>query len=271
MSAWTSRHPNRPTTPTGSGSSTVDSGSRSSRGPRSDRGVSSVEGCPGRNSSGCFGAIQATCPGGSGRDNWRNSAACTRLGGADVQERRTRVWVPPVGPSCVHEARSVGRVPRSAQHAGVGGIERRATIDERDDMVDRQVMRRVGRMVGTITRAYVAVLADVAGDHPFGQARPSRVRMEVMVGTDARQARMAAAATPRAAGDHTADRTELHPRPAGDLAARLTLVTLDCGLVDIATSVGRVSAAVHPPAVLRLRDQDRTASGRDSSNLDAWH
>jgi hypothetical protein len=37
-------------------------------------------------------------------------------------------------------------------------------------------------------------------------------------------------------------------------------VTLDCGLVDIATSVGRVSAAVHPPAVLRLRDQPARAA-----------
>jgi len=110
-------------------------------------------------------------------------------------------------------------------------------------------------MLGTIARADVAVLADVAGDHPLGQAGPSRVRMDVMVGPDARQPRVLAAPTPRTAGDHTADRAELHPRPAGDLAARLTLVTLDCGLVDIATSVGRISAAVHPPAVLPLRGQ----------------
>ena len=66
MSAWTSSHPSRPTAPTGSGSSTADSGSRSSRAPRSDHGVNSAEGCPRRNSSGCFAAIQATCPGGSG-------------------------------------------------------------------------------------------------------------------------------------------------------------------------------------------------------------
>jgi hypothetical protein len=52
-------------------------------------------------------------------------------------------------------------------------------------MVERQVTRRVRRMLGTIARAEVAVLADVAGDHPPRQARPSRVRMDVMVGTDA--------------------------------------------------------------------------------------
>ena len=97
------------------------------------------------------------------------------------------MWVPPVSPSCVHEARSVGRVPRPAQHAGVGGVERRATVDERQDMVERQVMRWVRRMVGTIARADVAVLADVAGDHPLGQAGPSRVGMHVTVGPDARQ------------------------------------------------------------------------------------
>jgi len=84
----------------------------------------------------------------------------------DVQECSARVWVPPVDPSCVHEARSVGRVPRATQHAGVGGIERRATVVERQDMVERQVPRWMGRMLGTIARAYVAVLADVARDHP---------------------------------------------------------------------------------------------------------
>jgi hypothetical protein len=36
----------------------------------------------------------------------------------------------------------------------------------------------MGWMLGTIARAYVAVLADVAGDHPLGQASPSRVRVE---------------------------------------------------------------------------------------------
>jgi hypothetical protein len=66
-------------------------------------------------------------------------------------------------------------------------------------------------MLGTIARAHVAVLADVARDHPPGQASPSRVRMDVMVGTDARQARMLAAASSRSARDDTTDRAELHP------------------------------------------------------------
>jgi len=145
------------------------------------------------------------------RDFWRNSAACAHLGGAVFQERRTRVWGPPVGPSRVHEARTVGGVPRSAQHAGVGRVEWRATVDERGDVVEHQVARRMRRMLDTITRAYVAVLADVAGDHPLGQAGPSCIRMDVMVGTDARQARMLAAASSRSAGDDTADRAELHP------------------------------------------------------------
>ena len=144
------------------------------------------------------------------------------------------MWGPPVGPSCVHEARSVGRVPRAAQHAGVGGVERRATIDERQDVVERQVTRWMRRMLGAIARAYVAVLADVTSDHPLGRASPSCIRMDVMVSTDARQARVLAAPTPWSAGDHTADCAELHPRPAGDLAARLTLVTLDCRPLDIA-------------------------------------
>jgi hypothetical protein len=110
-------------------------------------------------------------------------------------------------------------------------------------------------MLGTIARADVAVLADVAGDHPLGQASPSRISVKVMVGPDARQARMLAAASSRSTRDDAADRAELHPSSAGDLATRLTLVTLDCRPVDIATSVSRGHAAVHPPAVLRLQGQ----------------
>jgi hypothetical protein len=119
-------------------------------------------------------------------------------------------------------------------------------------------------MLGTIAWADVAVLADVAGDHPLGQERPSWISVNVMVGTDARQAWMLAAASSRSARDHAADRAELHPRPAGDLAARLALVTLACRPVDIATSVVRVDAAVHSPAVLRPQSQgprDAVASG----------
>jgi hypothetical protein len=164
------------------------------------------------------------------------------------------VWVPPVGPSCVHEARSVGRVPRSAQHAGVGGIERCATIGERQDMVERQVPRWMRRMLGTIARADVAVLADVAGDHPLGQAGPSRVGMDVMVGTDARQARMLAAASSRSARDDTADRAELHCS-LGPTVSPLTLVTLDCTPVDIAMSVNGGVCGVYSLGVLRLRSQ----------------
>jgi hypothetical protein len=172
--------------------------------------VNSVVGSPRRNSSGCCAGIQGTCLGDSDRDFSRNSATCVHMGGADVQDRSARVWVPPVDPSRVHEACSVGRVPRAAQHAGVGRIERRATINERQDMVERQVTRWMRRMLRTITRAHVAVLADVTSDHPLGHASPSRVRMDVMVGTDARQPWVLAASTPRAAGDHTADRAELH-------------------------------------------------------------
>jgi hypothetical protein len=105
-------------------------------------------------------------------------------------------------------------------------------------VVERQVARRVRRMLGAIARAYVAVLADVARDHPLGQASPSCIRMDVMVGTHARQARMLAAASSRSAGDHAADRAELHD--AGRLSARssgnaapVPSVTLDPTLVDI--------------------------------------
>jgi hypothetical protein len=78
-------------------------------------------------------------------------------------------------------------------------------------VVERQVARWMRRMLGTIARAHIAVLADVTSDHPLGQASPSCIRMDVMVGTDARQARMLAAASSRSARDDTADRAQLHP------------------------------------------------------------
>ena len=123
-------------------------------------------------------------------------------------------------------------------------------------------MRRVLRI---IARAYVAVLADVAGDHPLGEASPSRVRMDVMVGTDARQPGVLAAPTPWSARDDAADRAELHrsQRPSWKVRVLtlVTLVTLDCGLFDIAPSVSGVGAAVYSPAVLRLRGQGSTCCG----------
>jgi hypothetical protein len=109
-----------------------------------------------------------------------------------------------------------------------------ATIAERHDVIERQVTRRMRRMLGTIARADVAVLADVPGDHPLGQASPSRVRVDVMVGTDARQPRVLAAPTPCSARDDAADRAELHRLPCLRAMPRLTLVTLDCRPLDIA-------------------------------------
>jgi hypothetical protein len=56
--------------------------------------------------------------------------------------------------------------------------------------------------------------------------------MDVVVGTDARQARMLAAASSRSAGDDTTHRAQLH-----------------------LPIVGGLGGAVYSPAVLRLQDQ----------------
>jgi hypothetical protein len=72
---------------------------------------------------------------------------------------------------------------------------------------------------------------------------------------------MLAAASSRSARDHAADGAELHQarrRPAqrstnAAAVPRLTLVTLDCTPVDIATSVHGAGMAVHSPTVLGLR------------------
>lgn len=184
---------------------------------------------------------------------WRNPAVRTQSPGADFGERRTCVWGPPVGPSGVHEAGSVGRVPRTAQHAGVDGVERRAAVGERLDVVERQVARWMRRMLGTIARAHVAVLADMARDHPPRQAGPSRISVDVMVGTEARQARMLGAAPASAAGDNTADRAQLHRGYRPRAVPPLTLVTLESTPIDIEWSVNGGASRVHPLWVLRLR------------------
>jgi len=111
------------------------------------------------------------------------------------------------------------------------------------------------RMLGTIARADVAVPADVARDHPLGQAGPSRISVNVMVGTEARQASVLCAAATRSAGDDTTDRAQLHGSRRLGAVSPLTLVMLDCRPVDIAMSVVEKVAAVYSPAVLRLQDQ----------------
>jgi hypothetical protein len=117
----------------------------------------------------------------------------------------------------------------AAEHGGVGDVERRTASGERGDVIDGQVGGGVVRAL--VARADVAVLPDVARDHPPGQASPSGIGMDEMVGTNARQAWMLAAASSRSAGDDTADRAELHGR-----------------IVDGAAGV------VYSPAVLRLGD-----------------
>jgi hypothetical protein len=110
-------------------------------------------------------------------------------------------------------------------------------------------------MLGTFARADVAVLADVARDHPLGQAGPSCIRMDVVVGTDARQARMLAAASSRSARDDAADRAELHGSRRIRAVSDLPLVTLECTPVDIATSLPGEGGGVYSPRVLRLRSR----------------
>ena len=72
--------------------------------------------------------------------------------------------------------------------------------------------------------------------------------MDVMVGTDARQTRMLAAASSRSAGDHAADGAELHGFPRRIRAVSdLTLVTLECTPVDIVKSVLGEGGGVYSP------------------------
>ncbi len=124
------------------------------------------------------------------------------------------MWGPPVGVSG-----ALGRVAGAAEHRAVADVERRTARGQRHDVVDGQVSSRVGGAL--VARADVAVLPDVPGDHSLGQARPSWVRVDAMVGTDARESRVLAAAAARSAGHDAADRAELHAVPMSTrIAAR---------------------------------------------------
>ena len=196
--------------------------------------MNSAVGSPRRNSSGCCAGIRGACPGDSDRDLSRNSAACVHMEGAVFHGCAYGRVYPTPG---IDQPRAVGRVARATEHASVVRIERRAALDQCQHVVSGQITRRVGRMFGAIAWADPAVLPDVPIDHAPRQAGPARVGVNVMVGADARQAGMLAAASSRSARDDTADRAELHPRIVGGLAG-----------------------AVYSLAVLRLRDSRARAS-----------
>jgi hypothetical protein len=161
-----------------------------------------------RNSSGCCAGIQGTCPGDSDRDFSRNSAACVHLGGAVFQERRTRVWGPPVGVSG-----ALRRVARATEHGAVADVERRTTSGERHDVIDGQVARRVGAAL--VARAPVPVLAVPGTEHAGAETLPGPRAVEGVVPAAVGLPSMVSAAATRAAGDDTTDRAELHPRIVG--------------------------------------------------------
>jgi len=102
------------------------------------------------------------------------------------------------------------------------------------------------------------MLATPGAEHPGAEPLPGPRAVQGVVPAAVRLPSVVSAAATRAASDDTADGAQLHGSPrsgADSAAAPLTLVTLDCGRVDIETSVGRVDAAVYSPTVLRLRVQ----------------
>ena len=128
-------------------------------------------------------------------------------------------------------------------------------------MIGGQVACRV--RVAPVAGAHVAVLPDVPGDHSLGQACPSRVRVDTVIGTDAGESRVLGAAAGCSIGHDTTDRAELHQArrlpthrsTRGAAVPRLTLVTLDCALFDITKSVAEADAGVYPSWVLHRGDQ----------------
>jgi len=128
------------------------------------------------------------------------------------------------------------RVARAAEHGAVADVERRAASGERHDAIDGQVRGRVGG--APVARAPVPVLAAPRSQHAGAQPLPGPRAVQGVVPAPVGLPGVLGAATPRAAGDDTTDRAQLHPR-----------------IVDGA------AGAVYWPAVLGLRAHSRSASG----------
>jgi len=180
--------------------------------------------------------------------SWRNSAACTHMGGAVFQERRTRVWGPPV-----RLCRTLGRVARSAEHGAVADVEGCAAGGERHDVIGGQVASLMS--VAPVARAPVAVLAAMPRDHPRAKTLPCPGVVEGVVPAAVRQSSVHGAAATRSACDDTADRAELHG-PARlsrkvHVLTLVTLVTLDCSPSTSASVPSRPEAEVsRGPSIL---------------------
>jgi hypothetical protein len=132
--------------------------------------------------------------------------------------------------------RTLRRVARAAQHGGVGDVERRTASGERDDVIDGQVRRSVGRT--PVARTPVAVLAAPGTKDAGAEPLPGPRAVQGVVPAAVGLAGVLGAAATRAAGDDTTDRAQLHPR-----------------------IVAGVAGAVYSPPVLRLWDHDEV--GRD--------
>jgi hypothetical protein len=140
---------------------------------------------------------------GDHRDYSRNSAACTQREGAVFHERRTRVWVPPV-----RGRRTLRRVARPTEHSEVADVEWCASGCERNDVIDGQVARRVG--VALVARAPIAMLATPGAEHAGAETLPGPRAVQGVVPAAVGLPGLLRAAATRAAGDHAADRAELH-------------------------------------------------------------
>ena len=118
-----------------------------------------------------------------------------------------------------------------------------------------------GRMsVAMVARTPVPMLTTPCPEHSRTEALPLPRAVQGVVAAAVRLPGMLGAATAGSARDDTADGAELHRSARSDVgtvAARLTLVTLDCTAFDIASSVRDGSDWVYSPTVLHLRGQAR--------------
>src|SRR5450759_5043016 len=124
------------------------------------------------------------------QEKQENPAVRTRREGAVFQERRTRVWGPPVGLSG-----TLRRVAGAAEDGAVADVEGCAACRERHHVIDRKVVGPMG--VALVARAPVPVLATPGPEHSRAQALPGARAVQRVVAAAVRLARMLSAATPR--------------------------------------------------------------------------
>ena len=142
---------------------------------------------------------------------------------------------------------------RTGEHRAVADVEGRAACRERSDVINDEVGSGVG--VALVSRTPVPLLTTPCPKHSRAEARPGSRAVQRVVAAAFRLPAVVGIATTRAARHDPADGAQPHRSHRMWAGTLLTLVTLECGPVDITKSVGESTVRVYSPPVLLLQGQ----------------